>query len=390
MKGYFRKRNGKWSYTVDVGIDPKTGRRKQRTRSGFQTKKEAQRAAADFQHEFNNGLYVEEKDISFKDFSVQWLSIYEKENQVKPGTIRIRKHEISRLMDYFSNLKMKNITRDQFQKAIDDLKDRGFADNTIEGAFRTGKMIFRKAVELEVIKKDPTEFAYFVRTKKTVEEIEVEALPKYMEKEELALFLKAADEQGLNMDGVIFYVLAYSGMRVGELIALKWKDIDFNKNTVNINKTYYNPTNNTTKFTLVTPKTKQSVRLIALDDSIMQRLRKHKFEQNELKMYFRDTYDDQDFVFAKENGYPIFIKTIQNRMQRLLKLSKLNESLTPHSLRHTHTSLLAEAGVNLEIIMERLGHSDDKTTRNVYLHVTKEAKKEASQKFSELMESLLD
>lgn len=66
----------------------------------------------------------------------------------------------------------------------------------------------------------------------------------------------------------------------------------------------------------------------------------------------------------------------------------LNKMLTPHSLRHTHTSLLAEARVSLEQIMDRLGHTEDQITKNVYLYVIQEIKKEASQKFSELMRSL--
>ena len=90
----------------------------------------------------------------------------------------------------------------------------------------------------------------------------------------------------------------------------------------------------------------------------------------------------------RQQGYPIVIKTVQNRMAWLLRIAELNPELTPHSLRHTHTSLLAEAGVSLEQIMDRLGHSDDHITKNVYLHVTQELKKEASQKFSELMRSL--
>lgn len=75
-------------------------------------------------------------------------------------------------------------------------------------------------------------------------------------------------------------------------------------------------------------------------------------------------------------------------MYRLLKLAGLNKHLIPHSLRHAHTSLLAEAKVVLADIMDRLGHSDDKTTRNLYRHVTKDMKKEASQKFVNLMRSL--
>lgn len=94
------------------------------------------------------------------------------------------------------------------------------------------------------------------------------------------------------------------------------------------------------------------------------------------------------FAKTKKNaGYPEYIKTIENRMTRLLKLAGLNESLTPHSLRHTHVSLLTEAGAELQEIMGRLGHRDDDTTRYVYTHVTK-PKKEASQRFSSLMESL--
>jgi len=108
-------------------------------------------------------------------------------------------------------------------------------------------------------------------------------------------------------------------------------------------------------------------------------------------MEHRKEWHDKKFVFAKTDknyGYPNYIKFVENRMPRLLKTSKLPEELTPHSLRHTHTSPLAEAGVGLEEIMERLGHSADEITRKVYLHITKTKKKEASQKFSELMRNL--
>jgi len=85
----------------------------------------------------------------------------------------------------------------------------------------------------------------------------------------------------------------------------------------------------------------------------------------------------------------MYINSIEQRMARLLKLAKLNKDLTPHnSLRHTHTSLLAEAGVDLEEIMQRLGHISDDTTKRVYLHITKDMKKEAANKFNKLMDNL--
>ena len=76
------------------------------------------------------------------------------------------------------------------------------------------------------------------------------------------------------------------------------------------------------------------------------------------------------------------------RLKYLLKVAGLNECLNPHSLPHTHTSLLAEAGVGLDVIMRRLCHKDDDTTQYVHMHVTKSMKKESSRKFSELMRGL--
>lgn len=92
---------------------------------------------------------------------------------------------------------------------------------------------------------------------------------------------------------------------------------------------------------------------------------------------------------GKHPGYPRTIKQYELRMERLLCLAGLNTELTPHSLRHTHVSLLAETGIELHEIMDRLGHKDDVTTQQIYLHVTKYKKKEASRKFAELMRGLL-
>lgn len=402
MKGHFYRRGcsckkkkctcgSKWAFTIDIGIDPITGKRKQKVKSGFKTKEEAQLAATSLLHELNQGTYSEETDLTFHEFAYQWLDIYREAKEVKPSTIRVRNHEIRKLLPYFSELKLRDITKKQYQDALNDLKDRGYSESTREGIHGTGRMIFRKALELELIKKDPTEFAYLKKDKKTIEQLEEEEIPKYLEKEELALFLRTAKEQGLELDYLMFLVLSYTGIRVGELVALKWKDVDFVNQTISITKTYYNPNNNTVQFQLVTPKTKKSRRKVVVDTIVLEALKEHKEKQEQIKEQLGDAYFDQQFVFAKterQPGYPIVLKMVQLRMARLLRLANLNTELTPHSLRHTHTSLLAEAGVALEQIMDRLGHSDDQITKNVYLHVTQEMKKEASQKFAQLMRSL--
>lgn len=404
MKGYFRRRGctckkkkctcgAKWSFTIDIDPDPATGDRRQKTVSGFNTKEEAEDAATILYYELKNGIYVEESNKLFKDFAEEWLDIYQKTHKVKISSVRVRRHEINLLMPYFAHRKIKDITRKMYQEALNKLKDKNYSERTISGVHSTGRMIFKKAIEYDMIKKDPSQYARVPRSQKTVEELEQEVeLPKYLEKEELALFLDTARERGIEIDYTVFLTLAYTGIRVGELCALKWKDIDHEAQTISIIRTYYNPGNNTTKYKLLTPKTQKSKRIIEVDKVVLDELEKHKAKQNVLKMRLRKIYKDDDFIFAKtakHPGYPELIKTIENRMRRLLKLAKLNESLTPHSLRHTHTSLLAEAGVGLPEIMDRLGHTDDETTKRIYLHVTKPMKKEASHKFSELMRSTL-
>jgi integrase len=402
MKGHFYRRGctcnkkrctcgSTWSFVIDIGRDPSTGKRKQKTKGGFRTKQEAETAANELIYELNQGTYVQEQNVVFKDFASEWLHMYSEKNSVKPGTIRIRQHEINKLLPYFSLLKLKDITSKRYQDALNDLKHKGYADNTLDGVHRTGRMIFKKAIEMRLIKNDPTEFAYLKKDRKTVEELEEKEIPKYMEKEDLALLLQTAAQKGLDLDYLIFLTLSYTGMRAGELVALKWKDIDFEEHTISITKTYYNPTNNTLEYQLVPPKTRKSKRTIVVDNEVIGALKKHMLTQQKVRKYFGEAYLDEGFIFAKKDkqpGYPIFIKTVENRMTRLLKLAGLNQELTPHSLRHTHTSLLAEAKVSLEEIMDRLGHCDDDTTKNVYLHVTKEMKKEASHKFAQLMRNL--
>ncbi|MEC3608807.1 site-specific integrase [Bacillus glycinifermentans] len=405
MKGSFRRRGckckkkrctcgAKWYYRYDI-VDPTTGKRKQKEVGGFRTKAEAEEEAKRIQYELLQGIYIEEKEITFEEFSKEWLIWYENTGKVKVSTIRVRKHEISRLMDYFQYLKMKDITRKQYQEALNDLKARGYAENTIDGAHRTGRMIFKRAVELKVIKTDPTEYAIVPKVQKTVEELEREKeLPKYLEKEELAHFLSIIPDHQMDIrDYPIFLTLAYTGMRAGELCALKWSDIDFEEQTISITKTYYNPRNAIKEYELLTPKTKKSKRVIDVTKDVLIELDKLRKAQKEVRMKYRKTYHNEGFVFAQLDevnaGYPAYVKLIEIRMKRLLKIADLNPSLTPHSLRHTHTSLLAEAGVSLEQIMDRLGHTDDDTTKNIYLHITKPKKKEASHKFSELMRSFL-
>lgn len=402
MKGHFYKPHCKcttkkckcsatWSYMIDVGINPDTGKRKQKKKGGFSTKAEAEVHAAQLLIELKQGTYMEEQNVTFKSFVQDiWIPMYEKSG-IKKSTMRAREFDIQRLSKHLQHYKMKDITLKIYQKCIDELS-KELAPNSLSNTNATGKMIFRKAISMGVIKKNPTEFVQFPKRAETVEDLEsTEEVVKYLEKEQLNEFLSLAQTHGLERDYPIFFTLAYTGMRVGELCSLKWKDIDFDSREISITKTMYNPNSKTINYELLTPKTKTSRRKITVVPELLEVLQQHKNIQNEVKMRYRNIYYDNDFVFAKHQktkGYPETIKTINYRMGRLLKIAGLDPSLTPHSLRHTHTSLLAEAGASIYEIMDQLGHKNDKTTETVYLHVTKSRKLDISSKFSTLMKTI--
>ncbi|BCC50907.1 MULTISPECIES: tyrosine-type recombinase/integrase [Bacillaceae] len=393
VKKYQTKKGERWMYVVENGIDPQIGNRRRIVKKGFIKQKDAKDALKEFERK-TSGKKFEDTNLTFEEVAEDWLDVYS-ETDVKISTIRVRKHEIGHLNRYFAKYKIKDITKRMYQNALNDLKKKEqLAHNTISGIHGTARMIYKRAIEQDLLLADPTEYAFIPKDKKTVEDIENKKVEdKYLEKYELKAFLDTAKTQGEIDDYVIFLTLSWTGLRAGELVALKWKDIDFEENTINITKTYYNPRNNTKDYKLLPPKTNGSIRKIDVEDEVINTLHKHRLKQKEIKLQVGKEYYDKDFVFGRLNapyfGYPHFIKTIENRMESLLKKTPaINKRLTPHSLRHTHTSLLAEAGVELLQIMDRLGHTEDETTTQVYLHITKDRKKEASQKFAQLMRSL--
>lgn len=388
---YFRKRGDKWSFTVDIGVDPISGKRKQKTSSGYATKKEAQAEANKILHELGTGTYIKETEVSFTAYGEEWIEAYKATGRVKKSTVRSRKMIVDILSRYFSNAKVKDITRKVYQKTLNKMKP-DYSDNTMSTIHGVARMMFASAKKDGLIKIDPTEHAIVPRTAQTVEEIENNAeIPKYLEKEELAKFLRIAKEHGMDGDYETYLTLAYTGMRLGEFLVLRESDIDFEECVISITKTYFNEKNKISDYELLPPKTKKSTRKIDVEPIVIKVIEDYLSRLKPYKMAHRKTYHDKGFIMPnteKNPGYPRTHKTINDRMRRLLKIAELNEDLTPHSLRHTHTSLLAEAGVTLEEIMDRLGHQNDMTTKSVYLHVTKTRKKEASKMFGDLMKNV--
>ena len=386
---YIYKRGTKWAYRAYAGKDPVTGKDKQASKSGFLTKKDAQLAAALFERQFHSGEYVQPSAITFEALYNDWLKHYLSQG-AKESSHRARRIALNHVVNEFGNTLIQKITKKDYQDMIDDLSSR-YSANYVSSMHTSANMVFSYAYENKMIKEIPSKDVKLPKKKKTVADLEKDSInEKFLEKEELEEFLLAAKDEGLEGDLLTFAMLAYTGLRVGEMIALKWADIDFANQTLRVYKTCYNPTNNKLHYQLLTPKTESSVRTLTIDPVLVDLLLEYKREQEKVITENKMFHHDNGFIFATNEGYPKTIKTISNRLQRLLKKTSIQKRITPHSFRHTHTSLLIEANVHIKEIQERLGHSDINTTMDIYAHMTKNVKKEASNKFGNLMKDLSD
>jgi integrase len=371
-----------------LGIDPLTKKRIEISKGGFKTQKEAIAAARIVELQKDNGTLIRESNMSFENFSQDWLNSYSRSG-VKVSSVRARDKEKKHFIKVWGPYPISKISKKMYEERILDLNEQ-YSKNYMDGIHACGRMLFRKAVTQGLMRINPTEDFRMPIKQKSVEDLEkAEEEFIFLEKEELAHFLKLTHSDGLEMDPIIFTALSYTGLRIGELLALKWADFNDKQGTLRVTKTLYNPTNNFEKYQLLTPKTTGSVRTLDIDDMLVSMLKKHRIKQNEIKLKDRIIYQENGFIFARDDGHPQLRKVVETRLHRLLKKAGITKNITPHSFRHTHASLMFEAKATIKEVMERLGHTDPKTTTIIYTHVTQSMKEKTSHQFSELMKGLL-
>lgn len=376
----------RWFCIADGPPNPMTGKRRQIERRG-KTKKEAKQKVKDVIDALVEDQFDKKSSatIKFSKLAKKWLSVYEVTAGVKRGTVRLREDEIKVLNKYFENAPILSITHSIYQdKLIQMSKDgndgKPYAESTIRGVNTCAKMIFRFAKKNKLIEENPAEDAEIPKKPKTIEELENQSIKdEFFEKQELELFLKTVLQEGLKFDKEWFFTLAFSGMRPGEVIALKKQDLDFVNNRIRISKTLTNETGNMKDYNLETTKT-SDIRIIDMDKSIMMMLKKLVHENDTSKLKYRtqiEDFHDKDFVFSRHNGYPYVRQFLASRMKGIMKKIDIGKHLTPHSFRHTHISMQTEAGAELPTIMERVGHKDPDTTLKIYTHVTNNMKEKS-------------
>ena len=186
----------------------------------------------------------------------------------------------------------------------------------------------------------------------------------------------------------IITVMLGTGMRAGEVTGLRWKDVDLENGTIDVNHTlvFYNKNHKQT-YAINTPKTPSSIRTIPMLDSVKEAFLEEKRNQEESGMYCRSIIDGyQDFVFCNRFGEVLNLGVINKALRRIMidcnekvwenhegdDMPLLLPRISCHSFRHTYATRLCESGMNIKVIQGLLGHSDISTTMNIYVDVTKE------------------
>ena len=167
--------------------------------------------------------------------------------------------------------------------------------------------------------------------------------------------------------GLLFEFISLTGLRIGELLALRYSDYDKENATININGTIQYDYKNSSEIKRETPKNIYSVRDVSLSDRAVSILDSIMLENKRRSLWF-EGYIDHGYIFTSSRGNPYDIQFLNRRLKGVHIEGK---HLTTHIFRHTHISILAELGVPLKTIMQRVGHNDPNTTLSIYTHVAK-------------------
>ncbi len=369
----YTKKDGSSAYLFQayIGINPKTGKPKKTTRRGFKTIREAKLALAAIEM---NGVTEDNQPVIKKTYEETYYLWYEEyKTTVKESTLlkteRIFKNHI---LPAFGKNNIDEILPLDVQKQMNIWHEKFARATTM---MNYAGLVFDYALRMQLISINPTKVIKKPVRKKVVKE---DKDLNFYDKEELKEFLANAEQADNFRAFVFFRLLAFTGMRKGEALALKWSDVNFDKYTLNINKAV---SRRETGLYIQTPKTPSSIRRISLDHKTLEILKEFKHGiTDEEKLIF---HSDSEEILSPSKTRKWLI-TIQNRIDKNRNSNNKEpmKRITTHGFRHTHASLLFEAGATIKDVQLRLGHSDIQTTMDVYTHVSKEAKEKLAQKFN--------
>lgn len=372
MRGHVRKRGDKWAVVLYLGVDA-SGKKKYKWFSGFKTRKEAEKELAAKIQEFNTGGYVEAAKETFGDFMKRWLE--DKATQVRPNTLRSYEQPVRcHIIPHLGHIQVAKLRPQDLQSFYSRLLqgDKPLSNRSVQLIHTLIHEALKRAVKWGMVARnvaDAVDPPKPTRSKGTT-----------WTTEDAMRFLEV-NEPIEPRYWIGFYLAIMTGMRKGEILALRWSDIDLENGIAQVTQTLTwikgNPV-------FQEPKTDRSRRSVALPSSAIEPLRKHKLLQSKERLQMGQAYMDHDLVIARVDGRPVNPRTFDDAWYRSLKRADV-PVIRFHDLRHTHASLLLQQGVHPKIVSERLGHSTINITLDTYSHVLPGLQREVAEAFGEMM-----
>jgi integrase len=353
---------------IDLAPDPASGKRRQRWKGGFRTRKEAEAALRSFAVAADEGRVVERSKRTVAEYLGEWLVALRP--RVRPTTLASYEVAVGRVVREIGQVPLQALTPLQVETLYADLSARGgrggraLSPKTV----RNCHIVLRKALA------DAERLGLVVRNVAAV------ARPPAVRRveqqtwgaSELRRFLSAIAGDRLE---AAFVVLATTGMRRGEVLGLRWADIDLSARRCSIVQTL-TTVNNRLLFTA--PKTAKSRRRVTLDAHTIASLRDHRRRQAEERLAVGELWDaTSGLVFTDEIGGPLHPDGFTRSFNRLARAAGLPR-VRLHDLRHSYATLALESGVHPKVVSERLGHATVGITLDLYSHVVEGLDAEAA------------
>jgi integrase len=372
MTGYVQKHGAGWRYKIEFDKD-NTGKRKTISKGGFKKQSEAKVALAAKMTEINKGEYIEDKKTTVEVYLKDWLETHK--TNVAPSTHKRYGEFCNTINKYIGKTELLKLTAISIQKFYSKLMtETDLSNSTILKIHRCFNLALKQAVAWKLLNTNPCEFVKAPRA----EDVDIVV----WDEETAKKFLIESRNENIYMS--IALALG-TGMREGEICALKWDSVDLKKSEIYVKKTVKKING---EFITKKPKTKSSIRRIPIADDLKDLLVMHKKRQEKLKEH-NDKYKDQDYVCAWEDDGRLYDPLyIAKKFPKVLKHYDVPK-IRFHDLRHTHATILLLHDVPAKIVSERLGHSTIGITLDTYSHVLPSMQKAAAEKLNGLFSSAL-
>lgn len=378
MRGHIVKRY-KNSYTIvlNLGIDPTTGKRKQQWISVKGTKKDAEKRLSELLNQLDNGIYIKPGKTTLGEYLERWLRDYVQPN-LSPRTVEgyttiIRQHLIPKLGSY----RLTQLKPEHLQKYYSEMLNNGHCNGKgglSNQTVRHHHMVLHKAIH--------TAMEWGLLSRNVADAVSPPRVQRsemlIWDEDDIRHFLGNAKDTSYY---ALFYLALSTGMRLSEILALRWVDVDLLLSQIYVNRSLHQLKD--ARFIIRPPKTTKGRRTIALPPSATSVLREHQKNQNLERKMLGVSLNDDSLVFCQVDGKPLRPNTVSRAWTILAARSGL-KVIRFHDARHTHASLMLKQGVHPKIVQERLGHSNIAITLDTYSHVVPGLQEAAAKRFDEV------